>query len=1158
MKKWKKLMAATLTAATALTLASVSSPAAVKVTAAEAAITPAIGKMPGKGNPLLSHKFGADPSAMVYNGRVYIYMTNDIFEYNADGTVKDNTYGRINKITVISSADMVNWTDHGEIPVAGPQGAARWANNSWAPAAAHKTINGKEKFFLYFADSANGIGVLTADSPIGPFTDPIGKPLVSRSTPGASDVTWLFDPAVLVDDDGSGYLYFGGGVPNGKEADPGTARVAKLGADMISLDLAASGGSAKPINPPWLFEDSGINKYNGKYYYSYCINFSGTHPADFPTGTIAYMVSDNPMGPFKYVKTILPNPGVFFGVGGNNHHALFEFKDQWYITYHAQTLAKAMAESGTFPQMGGQPHGYRNAHVNQVSFDASGVIQNITGDYAGVPQVGHVDPYARVEAETIGWNGGIATERTTEPGGMVEPVNLAVTSTNDGDWTAVSKVDFGSVGAGTFTAHVASGSNGGKIELRLDSPDGPLIGMLPIANTGGDDSWQTKTASVSGATGVHDLYMVYRGTAAGHLFKIDYWQFGQKLTAHELAAVNATIDKQKIDIVTGTNKAILKVTAVYADGTSEDVTAKAVATPAQNGIVSIQGGTVTGIGYGATSINVSYGGKSDTLHMLVKDLNSELTVKRITVDNASFALEAGRTASFNVTAEYMDGHTENVTNKAAYSSTNPDVAEVSNGTITAKSSGMAHITASFKGELGEAASVPITVTVNAPSFVAIEAETGAVAGTIESHTWSQANGQSTKAMLFGPDTGFTMTGTDAASLASGSKMTYNINVPAAGNYNVWLLAKSADYSGDSVHVGVDNAYRFTANGIHGVSAGQFKWANISGAAGGIFGGAALTLAAGEHELNFWGREDGLAIDRIYLTTSSSTADPIWPPVEPQEPTASLSAPSTVKPGASVAVSLSLDAMIQNVYAEDITLTYDPDVFEYVSATGANDKVQIAGEDKGTAGQVRLIAANIGGVSGASTPILNVTFKVKDGIQDTTGTIAVTRAALGVTAAGTEIEAGLSSKRIAVGSADVVVDKTALTTAIANAQSLYDAAVVGTQPGQYPQAAKEALQAAINAAKAVRDNGSATQAEVDSAVTTLNSAVNTFKAAVVKEASADLNQDGRYSVGDLALVANHYGKDAGSADWTTAKKADMNRDGKVDIVDLAFVATKILQ
>ncbi|UJF31393.1 hypothetical protein [Paenibacillus hexagrammi] len=85
-------------------------PATAQVEAATANLTPAMAKTPGKANPLFTQKFGADPFAMVYNGRVYVYMTNDVFEYNADGTVKDNGYGKINKITVVSSDDMVNWT----------------------------------------------------------------------------------------------------------------------------------------------------------------------------------------------------------------------------------------------------------------------------------------------------------------------------------------------------------------------------------------------------------------------------------------------------------------------------------------------------------------------------------------------------------------------------------------------------------------------------------------------------------------------------------------------------------------------------------------------------------------------------------------------------------------------------------------------------------------------------------------------------------------------------------------------------------------------------------------------------------------------------------------------------------------------------------------
>ncbi|WP_063795645.1 carbohydrate-binding protein [Paenibacillus sp. Soil750] len=1195
MKKLNKMLGMTM----ALTLAFTLSPVMEKQAAAST-LTPALAKTPGNNNPLFSQKFGADPYAMVYNGRVYVYMTNDVLEYNADGTVKDNGYGKINKITVVSSDDMVNWTDHGEILVAGPQGAAKWANNSWAPAAAHKTIDGKEKFFLYFADNGSGIGVLTADSPIGPFTDPIGKQLVSRSTPGASDVTWLFDPAVLVDDDGSGYLYFGGGIPAGKDADPGTARVAKLGADMISLDLSVSGGTLGRINPPWLFEDSGIHKYNGKYYYSYCTNFSSGHPSDIPTGAIGYMVSDNPMGPFTFVKTILPNPATFFGAGGNNHHAIFEFNNQWYVTYHAQTVAKAMAESGMYPQMGGQPHGYRNTNINKVSFDANGVINPITGDYAGVPQLQNLNPYTRVEAETIGWNGGISTETTTQPGGMVSSVNLAVSIINDGDWTAVSKVDFGATGAGTFKANVAS-SGGGNIELHLDSATGPLIGTLPISNTGGDDVWKTKTTSVSGATGVHNVFMVYTGASTGNLFKVDSWQFEQKTAAHDLVAINASIDKQKIDTVSGTNQANLKVSAIYADGTSADISAQALATPAQSGIVSVNNGVVTGVGYGSTSIDISYGGKTDTVNMLVKDLNSELTVKKITIDNGSVTLDSGKTATFKVTAEYVDGHTEDVTKTATYTNPSPAIAEVAGGTITAKASGTANVTVSFKGALGAAATSQISVLVNTPSVVAIEAETAAentvnayVYGTINGHTWSLVDGQSTKAMFFGPNTVFTASGTDAASLAANSRLGYKVNFPTSGTYNVWILVKTLGYDSDSIHVGLDNQYKFTTNGIEGLTLGpQYKWANISGSSGGMFGGATLNVTAGVHELNFWGREDGLAIDRIYLTTSNATTDPVWP--QPLVPTATISADSSVQPGSSFTVAVSADNVTQSVYAQDITISYDSNVFDYVSAVGANNNIQIVSENKDTVGKVRLMTANTGvGISGVSTPVLNLTFKVKAGVQNTSGTIAATQAKFGVAPEGTVIDAALGSKSISVGAIAVV--KTALTTAITDAQSLYDGAVVGTANGQYPQAAKDAFGAALTAAKAVRDSASATQSQVDSAVTALGSARSTFRAAVIvvvidKTALTTAITDAQ-SLYDGAVVGTAAGqypqaaKDAFDAALTAAKavrdsasatqsqvdssvtalssavaafkaavikSVDLNNDGSIDVGDLAIVA-----
>lgn len=273
------------------------------------------------------------------------------------------------------------------------------------------------------------------------------------------------------------------------------------------------------------------------------------------------------------------------------------------------------------------------------------------------------------------------------------------------------------------------------------------------------------------------------------------------------------------------------------------------------------------------------------------------------------------------------------------------------------------------------------------------------------------------------------------------------------------------------------------------------------------------------------------------------------------PTVALTADSSVKPGSSFTLAVSLNNVEQLVYAEDITLTYDTNKFEYVSSAGANNNIEIVGEDKTTAGQVRLIVANIGGITGASTLALNLNFKVKGGVQNTIGAIEAFKADL-ADSDGVLIQAALGRKSISISSLEVGVDKTALTTAITNAQTLYDAAVVGTMPGQYQQAAKDTLSAAINTAKSVIDNPSATQSQVDSSVTTLGGAVDIFKAAVMK--SADLNKDGSIDVGDLAIAAYYYGKDSTATGWATARIADMNNDSKIDIIDIAYVANNILE
>ena len=428
-------------------------------------------------NPCYTQKFTADPGVMEYNGRVYVYGTND--GYLQGNKPAKNEYGRINQVNMMSSADLVNWADHGSINVAGGNGAAKWAANSWAPTAGHKTVNGKEQFFLYFANNASGIGVLVADSPTGPWKDPIGKALISRQTPNCN-VEWLFDPAVLVDTDGTGYLYFGGGVPSGKQANPQTIRAAKLGGDMISL-----AGQAVNIDAPWSFEDSGINKVGNSYLYSYCTNWSG---GPYGNAKIAYMSSSNPLGPFTYVGTCLNNPGDFFQTVGNNHHTIIEFKNKYYIFYHAEWLNKAAY---------GEMLGYRTTHVDVMPLNGE-KFGDAKGTLTGVEQVGEVDPYTENNANTFAWQGGIQINGN----GDTNPVY------NKGAWTGVAGVNF-SKGAKSVTI-MGGSKSGATIRISSESPSGPVIGYVSIPNTGDNNKFQEATAEVT-VTGKQNIFFTASG-----------------------------------------------------------------------------------------------------------------------------------------------------------------------------------------------------------------------------------------------------------------------------------------------------------------------------------------------------------------------------------------------------------------------------------------------------------------------------------------------------------------------------------------------------------------------------------------------------------------------------------------------------------------------
>ncbi len=465
----------------------------------------------GDHNPILPHRFGADPYALVYDGRVYVYATNDAVVQTPTGVVIKNQYGLIRSISLVSSDDLVNWTDHGWIEIGPPgRGLAPWAGNSWAPAAVYKNIDGKDRFFLYFANNANGIGVLTSDSPVGPFSDPIGDALVSRNTPNAN-VVWLFDPAVVLDPEGNGYLYFGGGVPQGQDEMPNTARVVELGDDMISL-----AGTPQVVPAPWFFEAAYVFEHNGTYYYTYCTNFADRSNARGSIvndpGEIAYMTSSDPMGPWEYQGSILKNPGEFFGIGGNNHHSIVRFNGEWYVFYHARLMEE---------YMGIVDGDYRATHVDRLIITDDGKILPTAGTRKGVAQVKHLNPYLRQEAETMAWAGNVTVRQSSEPSAVYGPVNTVV-AVGSGSFIGLSGVDFGADGASSIMVKVASEADVNAIKITTGKPENEAVGYVVVPNTGSLDEYVEITVALDQPVkGVQDLFFVF----AGEGFVFDAWQF---------------------------------------------------------------------------------------------------------------------------------------------------------------------------------------------------------------------------------------------------------------------------------------------------------------------------------------------------------------------------------------------------------------------------------------------------------------------------------------------------------------------------------------------------------------------------------------------------------------------------------------------------------
>lgn len=424
-------------------------------------------------NPLVQHIYTADPAPMVHGDTLYLCTSHD-----EDVTV-DNFF-TMNDWRVFSSKDVVNWTDHGS-PAS--YKTFSWATGkAWAPHCVER--NGK--FYLYVPVS-DAIGVAVADSPLGPFKDAIGKPLVSNYQ--------YIDPSVFVDADGQAYLYFG---------NPKLWYV-KLNSDMISysgqiqevpMTTQSFGSRSGDANRPTSYEEGPWFYKRGDLYY---MGFaSGPLPE-----TISYATSAGPTGPWSYKGVIMANSS---GLAFTNHAGIVDFKGHSYFFYHTQEL----------PGGGGYK---RSVAVEEFTYGADGSIPKINKTKEGPAALQSLNPYERVEGETIAWGSGIETEDSSAGG-------RNVTAINDNDYIKVKAVDF-RTGALSFEASVASDGAEGSIELHLDSPTGTKIGTCAVEATGGRQMWSKVSCDVTSATDVHDLFLVFKG-GGGTLFNLDWWRFTPK------------------------------------------------------------------------------------------------------------------------------------------------------------------------------------------------------------------------------------------------------------------------------------------------------------------------------------------------------------------------------------------------------------------------------------------------------------------------------------------------------------------------------------------------------------------------------------------------------------------------------------------------------
>ncbi|WP_321372607.1 family 43 glycosylhydrolase [uncultured Draconibacterium sp.] len=412
-------------------------------------------------NPVIRDQFSADPTARVINGKVYVFPSHDI-PAPPNKNLRENWFC-MPDYHVFSSENLSDWTDHGVIV---SQNKVPWVDSTsysmWAP----DCIERNGKYYFYFPANKNvagpngrkgfGIGVAIADNPEGPYV------------PEENAIEGIFgiDPNVLIDKDGQAYLYYS----------MGNIYVAKLKENMT--ELATKPVAIANLPEKGMKEGPFVFERNGKYYLTF------PH-VENDTERLEYAIGDSPEGPFTMTGVIMDESETGCWT---NHHSMIEYNNQWYLFYHHNDYS---------------PHFDKNRSVciDSLFFNADGTIQKVIPTKRGVGITAASGKIQLDRYSAISENGAtIAFNDTTNTF-----AGWKTTLANKGAWVSYNKVKFEKKNTGKVVVN-AGALNGGKIELRIDAVDGPVLAEISVPE--GSEMTVSKTKISKVKPGIHNIFVV--------------------------------------------------------------------------------------------------------------------------------------------------------------------------------------------------------------------------------------------------------------------------------------------------------------------------------------------------------------------------------------------------------------------------------------------------------------------------------------------------------------------------------------------------------------------------------------------------------------------------------------------------------------------------